>query len=622
MAKSHDKKSQLSEYPGELEVPVPTYFQIEYPNQRVRFEYAAIENLHEDLRTGGDGVGLLLGSFRPDGLYVQHCELLSFSAEVESDPVLLQGAVHEFLKARSKNPLRGSPELIGLFRTQGSGWPDLTETDSAIVRRYFRAAGAFFLLILAAPHRPWSATLLRLNGQGKPEPDTFEGGFPFDEYLLRKGYLAELVPLPAPPPAMKVRRFPGPFRGQWMAAVLFGVVIASWAGYKWFAPGAGQEKTASFSSQVMQLKASRSGSDFELSWDRFAKPIMRAAQATLTIADGALTRSVPLTPKQLQEGKILYTPLFDEVTFRLEVATEERTTEAEMVKVLAWSGKQAAEPPQGAPPSNPPVPGIRANPVPAVGVAVVPPLQAQPQPRPTTPRGPAPAQTTAVAAAPPQTPAPEALAPLMVKDNESGLRLVPEPLAAGAATVIPPTQARQQPAPEAAIVPATPRPRAEPAAPPPSPNPQVPASNRDTSSPVTSSTGAITPAEGRPAVPPTTLPERPPSTPPTAGGTVAPSPVRSQMVAPVILTRVSPEISRDLRKQITANGAIHVSVHVQLDAAGKLSNATIGTITPGNVQAFPLTAPVISALKSWKFRPATLNGTAVASELMIQFTFQ
>ena len=50
-----------------------------------------------------------------------------------------------------------------------------------------------FLLIRTTQHRPWLAALYALDAKTATTPSEPAPEFPFDEYLLRNGYLTDLV---------------------------------------------------------------------------------------------------------------------------------------------------------------------------------------------------------------------------------------------------------------------------------------------------------------------------------------------------------------------------------------------------------------------------------------------
>jgi hypothetical protein len=66
--------------------------------------------------------------------------------------------------------------------------------------------------------------------------------------------------------------------------------------------------------------------------------VLQSSGGTLTIRDGGLTRTVLISPAQLREGRIQYTPLFDDLNFRLEISQGARTV-AESIQVLSPGNK-------------------------------------------------------------------------------------------------------------------------------------------------------------------------------------------------------------------------------------------------------------------------------------------
>lgn len=307
--------------------PAPgEFFEIRVPTRSapVRIEYAAIRHLHSLLSGDNRSVGLLLGTASPEGLSVDDCELLpreSATAEM-------------FLKARSEYP---GHRVVGFFRTQPAGWPEMQESDREIARRCFQHAGSLFLLIQTPARRPWSAAFFDLGAERVSPSRTPAMEFFFDEYLLRNGYSTALAPmteqqlLPEPEP---VRR-----KTPWIAigtiAVLLLVLLGVGSYLQFMNRNRIEPAAAVPVSSALSLKVVRSGKDFEISWDRSAPAVQQASGGTVTITDGALHRSLTLNSKQLREGRIIYSPLFADLTFRLEVQLGTRT-QAESVQMLSW----------------------------------------------------------------------------------------------------------------------------------------------------------------------------------------------------------------------------------------------------------------------------------------------
>src|SRR5690348_9574819 len=97
----------------------PDFFELQVADRTVpvRFDYAAIRELHRQLAGEGESVGLLLGTSTPDALSIQRCEVLAVSPGATGDPKSLLGAFRQSLKARSLNPVEDEAQLLGCFRT-------------------------------------------------------------------------------------------------------------------------------------------------------------------------------------------------------------------------------------------------------------------------------------------------------------------------------------------------------------------------------------------------------------------------------------------------------------------------------------------------------------------------
>jgi len=100
-------------------------------------------------------------------------------------------------------------------------------------------------------------------------------------------------------------------------------------------------------SENLDLKTERSGGDgqWRLSWNRSAPAIQKAEKGHVSIIDGYLRKEIDLTAADVQTGGIVYWPVADDVTFRLEVF-DSRAGRAvsESVRVLAspWPYAEAA----------------------------------------------------------------------------------------------------------------------------------------------------------------------------------------------------------------------------------------------------------------------------------------
>jgi hypothetical protein len=71
---------------------------------------------------------------------------------------------------------------------------------------------------------------------------------------------------------------------------------------------------------ALDLSIARDGGGLELHWNRQARPIATATNASIQIEDGNRIKDLELTPDQLRFGRIIYFPLSDDVSFQLEVS--------------------------------------------------------------------------------------------------------------------------------------------------------------------------------------------------------------------------------------------------------------------------------------------------------------
>ena len=167
----------------------------------ITVRYDAIQELRSFVKNPQEvASGLLTGSLAAEAIVIEHCS------------------------AAGANP-------IGIFRTQPAGWPAITEPDCKRLRTAVpNARLALLLVVRTLVRRPWSAALFLCDPS---HPDTAEPSlleFPFDEYLLRHGWLTDLAPPPAPPQHLsgrgRARR-----RGPWLAilaATLIAAGAAAW----------------------------------------------------------------------------------------------------------------------------------------------------------------------------------------------------------------------------------------------------------------------------------------------------------------------------------------------------------------------------------------------------------
>ncbi len=615
------------------------FFEVRLPGHPlpVRVAYAAIHDLRAALEENSERLGILLGSVSRQTLLIQHFELLPQSKEALYDPEATQAALREWLQDRLKDTPAGAPSVVGFFRTQMGGRLAMTESDHSLAKWYPPASGAVFMLIQTAAHRPWSAALFSLDSEVAsrvPAPE-----FPFDEYLLRNRRLTDVMrPSEPRPPLVPVwSRKTG-----WMAVGLIAAILAvAGLAYNWPHSADRTERQApgALTTGALGLKVNRSGNDFEVTWDRSSSAVRRALGGTLTIRDG-VTRALPLDKRQLEEGRILYSPLLGDLDFRLEIATDDHRTQAESIQVLAWNARppselssiltQDADRTSGVHPPSIGNPEVRPQP-PFAGAA---PQRANPalnnrkdsigaSAHAIDPRA-LPVANTVInesGSKPGNVPATVIAPPEPVATSQEHLRAPQEPPKA------PPEPPK--PVAETAKAVERPEPNSAPRLPDPSPPPSREATAplalstpppaeqaRNQRAPASGSSDTVTP----PVSASTSIAANPPSAR-IAERTLAPSsvppvPIRESNPA------ITPEISELLRRA-GPNGGFIVSVRVAVDASGNVKDAELVSSAGGTqVASFPIKSAAVRAARLWKFRPGTLNGNPVAAEYTIQFQFK
>jgi hypothetical protein len=114
----------------------------------------------------------------------------------------------------------------------------------------------------------------------------------------------------------------------------------------------GEAIAGAWSGTALGFTARFEGNELLLSWDWEAVPIKTADRAVLSITDGSQREDVELDPVVLRTKRLLYSPLTNDVSFRLQVANFKRkTTASESVRVLARRPSRLAVPAQEHPQS-------------------------------------------------------------------------------------------------------------------------------------------------------------------------------------------------------------------------------------------------------------------------------
>ncbi len=110
-------------------------------------------------------------------------------------------------------------------------------------------------------------------------------------------------------------------------------------------------QTAQETPLPLKLAVADRNGQLDVTWNRNAAPIAAARRGVLSIADGSIKRDLELTGMQLRDGRVLYTRLSGDVSLRLEVFPEGRTSVAESIRIVST---EAPPPVRAAAPAPPP----------------------------------------------------------------------------------------------------------------------------------------------------------------------------------------------------------------------------------------------------------------------------
>ncbi|MEO8592803.1 MAG: energy transducer TonB [Candidatus Solibacter sp.] len=312
----------------------------------VAIKYSAIRELRAGNTADSDGaIGVIFGAYAT-GARIESCVRLPVQAEFRASQVQNEEAVIRFMEAVRLTSPEATLEPIGLFRIQSGSWPSMTEADCELVRRCMSVAPPrrpIFVLIRTFLHRPWTSGVF-LPDHNRPASWKVPAlEFPFDEYLLKNGFLDTFSAAPLSPSEAVPDSEPKPFRKYAIPAgvvggvVLLGAALISWFQPSWIpypAPSTHSAAPADAAgSTALDLRAVRIGDYFDVTWNRRTTMIEQSVEGVLRIQEGGVDRSIQLTPSQLREGHILYQSSSGDLNFRLAV-TDGVRSEAQSVRVL------------------------------------------------------------------------------------------------------------------------------------------------------------------------------------------------------------------------------------------------------------------------------------------------
>ncbi|HEY3455491.1 MAG TPA: TonB family protein [Bryobacteraceae bacterium] len=340
-----------------------------------------------------------------------------------------------------------------------------------------------------------------------------------------------------------------------------------------------------FPSGDLGLHVESQGDRLLLSWNRRNAAVTAASDGVLQIFDGATHREVKLNGEQVADGSVLYKPLTQDVTFRLEIHAAGQPATTGSMRVLDATSASHEAPVLDVTPSS-------VAPVSVTPASVRPPPSATQArtPAPQQPVNPMPVPDTARAAAE-KTPPPAAVSAPAPAHN------VPARTQSAKTEI---AQNNQSPAPSAQPPhSASPRPDS----PPQTQAASVPSAQPPAAGSIINGWDSSAPAA--------------PRTVPTA--TVASFESRAPVfIPPKPLSQVMPN-TRTLAPG-TISQVTRVEVTVRIDNTGHVLSAHVLNEN-GNGKS-GLSAAALAAARQWTFQPATLQGEKVESEHTIVFEFR
>ena len=226
--------------------------------------------------------------------------------------------------------------------------------------------------VMAAKHeaRPAPPPVMHKREEPKPAPPSVMHNPPTPPLVAAQH--AEPVPAELVAVAAARAERPAAFGHLKSAAIALVLVLGAGIGYRTLVRPAGlAARPAKVPENSLGLKVDNDAGRLFLSWNRNAPLISSAARATLTIEDGDHREDVNLDMVTLHNGSVVYSPISDDTSFRLEVADQSGASAAAQVRRLAGRAFGAAAAPMAAQAAAP-APQANALPAPGAGQEVAP----------------------------------------------------------------------------------------------------------------------------------------------------------------------------------------------------------------------------------------------------------
>ncbi len=381
-------------------------------------------------RRGLETGGLLVGTKREAGgrVVVQVHDFEPVECEHAAGPsYLLSDEDRRLLekKITAREAAGGNSSIVGIYRSHTRRDFAISMEDDFLFSTYFRKASDVFLLIKRNDDGPPTGGFV-IREEGKVLSRS-----PYAEFPLRPAMVApaaRVTPAPAPQtpqapprvaqnvqPAATARSIWTGRRPIWLAtASAIALAAILFFGMQRHIP----DSKAAEPEPPLALNVTSTGSGLRLSWNHLAPRQTR--HGVLWITDGREEQRFELDSRQLAEGSVAYWPRSSDVTFRLELVSQDATV-AETVRAIGAPSKEPVVVPvaaaiQAADAGPPSVAAVKFKA--AEGAAVkespvseLPPTQALPNPTGTASR-----QVSRTFALPSAEPNPATTAPVSLPD--------------------------------------------------------------------------------------------------------------------------------------------------------------------------------------------------------------
>jgi hypothetical protein len=289
--------------------------------------------------------GILLGTCQgaADALSVVRCKPCGASADY-----LAYEALKHLQDAERPRPAGGTPRAltaVGLYRILEDE-DVLPPADVALVERVFACRP--HVVVLASSSRPSLSLFSWRDGELRkyPEEISFTASRIASPDAAKGRATAHLRSNDYATWTMARYRWRRSVQALfetgrwWLAGVALSAAVAGWAIAMRPARREPAQPLINDSVPLKQpesafnLTASRVGDDWRLTWNRSAPALLHARVAVVMINDGALRREVMLDSAQISSGAVVYSPVQDEVQFRMAVIAADGANLSEVVTAL------------------------------------------------------------------------------------------------------------------------------------------------------------------------------------------------------------------------------------------------------------------------------------------------